>query len=77
MQFLTGFECLFSKDPVTSNEELSFKKLIDFYTPEVENFDQSHTELKLWGRKLYSINITKIGLQAFTECDSNILYPNI
>jgi len=52
MQSLTGFECLFPKDPVmTYNEELSFKKLIDFYTPEVENFDQSLTELKLWRQK--------------------------
>jgi len=42
MQFLKLFECLFSKNPImTNNEELSIKKLIDLYTPEVANFDRS------------------------------------
>jgi len=58
------------------NAKLSFKKLIDLFTPEVENFDRSLVELKLWRRKSNKINLPKTGLQILIECDSNI-YPNI
>jgi len=59
---------------MTDNEELSFKKLIDLYTPEVENFDHSLTELKLWRQKLNTIYLPKTGLQGLTERDSILTY---
>ncbi|KAE9528847.1 hypothetical protein AGLY_012422 [Aphis glycines] len=59
-EIFKGFECLFSMNPVmTDNKKLSFKNLKDLYTPEVENFDRSLAELKLWRRKLYKINLPK------------------
>lgn len=73
-----GFECLFSKNiQLTKDEELSFKQLIEFYSPDVECFDKSLIEMKLWNRKINKYNtVPKSGLEALAVCDKNI-YPNI
>jgi len=70
-----GFECLFSTNSnLTEYEELSFKRLVEFYSSDVECFDKSFFELKLWKRKCEKL--PKSGLQALIMCDEQI-YPNI
>jgi len=73
-----GFECLFSTNSnLTVDEELSFKQLVEFYSPDVECFDKSFFELKFWKRKLNKCEkLPKSGLQALIMCDKQI-YPNI
>lgn len=73
-----GFECLFSNNTVlTEVEETSFKTLIEFYSPEVQNFDVSLVELKLWRRKLSRTStVLKSALQALSECDAT-MFPSI
>jgi len=63
---------------LTEVEETSFKKLVEFYQPDVENLDILLVELKLWRRKLSrsSYTVSKSALQALIECDAN-LFPNI
>jgi len=51
--------------------------LVEFYNPDVECFDESFFELKLWKRKLNKCeNLPKSGLQALIMYDEQI-YPNI
>ncbi|XP_060867346.1 52 kDa repressor of the inhibitor of the protein kinase-like [Metopolophium dirhodum] len=74
-----GFESLFSSNVIlTEVEETSFKKLVEFYQPDVENLDILLVELKLWRHKLSrsSYTVSKSALQALIECDAN-LFPNI
>ncbi|KAL4154087.1 hypothetical protein QTP88_001920 [Uroleucon formosanum] len=73
-----GFESLFSSNTLTEVEETSFKKLVEFYQPDVENLDILQVELKLCRRKLSrsSYTVSKSALQALIECDAN-LFPNI
>src|ERR1700678_1704894 len=71
-----GFECLFSKNiQLTKDEELSFKQLIEFYSPDVECFDKSLIEMKLWNRKINKYNtVPKSGFEALAVCDKNSVY---
>jgi len=74
-----GFESSFSSNKVLAAiEETSFKKLVEFYQPDVEHLDILLVDLKLWRRKLSrsSNNVPKSALQTLIECDANI-FPNI
>ncbi|CAI6354224.1 unnamed protein product [Macrosiphum euphorbiae] len=74
-----GFESLFSSNTIlTEVEETSFKKLVEFYKPDVENLKILLVELKLWRLNLSrsSYTVSKSALQALIECDAN-LFPNI
>lgn len=73
-----GFQCLFSVG-ISSTDEISFKKLINFYSTKLDVVN-SLAELKLWSRKLRQLkqsNINpKTGIEAFKLCNIDI-YPNI
>ena len=54
MSYFIGFQSLFSYT-LTSNEEVSFRKLLEFYSPSLD-VNNSIAELKLWKIKLERIH---------------------
>ena len=75
MSYFIGFQSLFSYT-LTSNEEVSFRKLLEFYSPSLD-VNNSIAELKLWKIKLERINnIPKTAIEALHVCNANI-YPNV
>ncbi|XP_060845783.1 52 kDa repressor of the inhibitor of the protein kinase-like [Rhopalosiphum padi] len=74
-EIFKGFQSLFSYT-LTSNEEVSFRKLLEFYSPSLD-VNNSIAELKLWKIKLERINnIPKTAIEALHVCNANI-YPNV
>lgn len=75
MSYFIGFQSLFSYT-LTSTEEVSFRKLLEFYSPSLD-VNNSIAELKLWKIKLKRINnIPKTAIEALHVCNANI-YPNV
>lgn len=76
MSYFIGFQSLFSYT-LTSNEEVSFRKLLEFYSPSLD-VNNSIAELKLWKIKLERMNnIPKTAVEALhIVCNPNI-YPNV
>ncbi|KAL4153196.1 hypothetical protein QTP88_001029 [Uroleucon formosanum] len=74
-EIFKGFQCLFSYT-LTSNEEVLFRKLLEFYSPSLD-VNNSIAELKLWKIKLERINnIPKTAIEVLHVCNANI-YPNV
>ncbi|XP_050064793.1 52 kDa repressor of the inhibitor of the protein kinase-like [Aphis gossypii] len=73
---LRGFECLFHSE-FSDEDRNEFQHLIKLYSPAIDRHNVL-AELKMWKLKLASSNnkITKIGIEAFLNCDKEI-YPNI
>ncbi|XP_025408896.1 52 kDa repressor of the inhibitor of the protein kinase-like, partial [Sipha flava] len=70
-----GFQNLFSYT-LTSNEEVSFRKLLEFYSSSLD-VNNSIAELKLLKITLERINnIPKTAIEALHVCNANI-YPNV
>lgn len=70
-----GFQSIFSYT-LTSNEEVSFRKLLEFYSPSLD-VNNSIAELKLWKTKIERINsIPKTAIEALHVCNADI-YPNL
>lgn len=74
---LIGFECLFSNNvDLTENDKAYFKELVEFYSPQIDK-NNAIAELRLWRAKLQRSGIIpKTGIDALSECNSEI-YPNI
>ncbi|KAL4123003.1 hypothetical protein QTP88_015236 [Uroleucon formosanum] len=74
-EIFKGFQSLFSYT-LTSNEEVSFRKFLEFYSPSLD-VNNSIAELKLWKIKLERINnIPKTAIEVLHVCNANI-YPNV
>lgn len=68
---------IFINTHLTKNVKQFFKQLIEFYSSDVECYDKSLIEIKLWNHNINKYNtVPKFDLEEPSVCDKNI-YPNI